>query len=203
MTLRAAAIPLGGAILVAAAGPLGGCGLTPNPPQPPATVPSNPSSPLEPVLRGELPWWHALAAGVYGFRGSPAVLAVGQSSNHHHVAEGYLRARVAARLGVRRAAESIAFSGPMPAPEMWDLFITRTDRFLALYRMNLREEDAVVPTAPPVLRVPPSLTLEGRHRIGRHVFERDRHLFLECEVEGPLANPDWGRDRASALLRIP
>ncbi len=149
------------------------------------------------VGRGELPWWHDLAAGVYRFEGQTVVLAVGDSKDHHHIAEGFITSKVRARLAARKATERIGFAGPMPEPEMYDLFITREQRFLALYRLVV-PADAALSGAPVPLAVPPALRIAGLHRRGRHVFEGDRHLFLECDVEGPIANPDWGRSRASA-----
>jgi hypothetical protein len=151
------------------------------------------------VLEGAQPWWGSIAPGTYALEDRSAVLAVGRSDAHHHVAEGWLAARVAARLSVRRAAEALTFSGTMPEPELADFFITARGEFLALMAMPLPEgltpPDPVEPLAPP-----PELAALGRLRVGRHVFEGGRHLFLECEVEGPLANPDWGRARVSAEL---
>ena len=150
-----------------------------------------------PVAQGELPWWHDLAPGVYDFDGRRRVMAVGRSSDHHHVAEGFLKAKVTARLGVRKAAEPVAFSGTMPEPELSDLFITRDQKFFALYQLPVPEAAQVDP-APAPLAVPVALAGPGRRRLGRHIFEGERHLYLECEVEGPVANPDWGRTRATA-----
>lgn len=152
---------------------------------------------LGPIGKGELPWWFELSPGIYRFDGALVVLAVGESKEHHHVAEGFLESKVRARLAVRQAAERIRFAGPMPEPELLDLFITREQRFFALYRLRVPAD--AQPTSQPVkLEVPRDLHVEGMHRRGRHVFEDDRHLFLECDVEGPIANPDWGRSRASA-----
>lgn len=191
---------------------LAGCTSTAPPPAPPPPVVAPPPPPAlaaaaapaaapvadDPVSRGELPWWHDLEPGIYADRGTRIVYAVGRSAEHHHVAEGFLRAKVVARLGVRKAAEPVAFSGTMPEPELSDLFITRKQKFFALYRMPLPEgsELAVEPRA---LDIPEVLEVPGRRRIGRHVFEGRRHLYLECEVEGPVANPDWGRSRATAM----
>ncbi len=151
-----------------------------------------------PVGRGELPWWHDLDPGIYAFEGSTVVLAVGRSADHHHIAEGYLRAKVLARLGVRKAAEPVGFSGTMPEPEMSDLFITRAPKFFVLYEMPL-PPGAELSDDPRSLRVPAVLDVPGRRRVGRHIFEGRRHLYLECDVEGPVANPDWGRTRATAM----
>jgi hypothetical protein len=151
----------------------------------------------DPVTRGELPWWYALKEGIYRFEDETVVLAVGESSSHKHVAEGFLNARVTARLAVRRAAERIRFKGSIPEPSMLDLFVTRERRFLALYIIRV-PRDAGVPGAAPSASPPGMLKMNGRRRVGRHIFEGDRHLFLECDVEGPIANPDWGRTRASA-----
>lgn len=164
-----------------------------------AVVEPAPKPPQGPVAQGELPWWHDLPPGVYQFEGRRRVLAVGRSTDHHHVAEGFLKAKVTARLGVRKAAEPVAFSGTMPEPELSDLFITREQKFYVLYQLPVPEAAQVEP-APAPLAVPAALVGPGRHRVGRHVFEGDRHLYLECEVEGPIANPDWGRTRATALL---
>lgn len=171
-------------------------------PVPPPTTPVvvEPSAP-SPVARGELPWWHDLEPGIYIMHDTPTVLAVGRSVEHHHVAEGFLKSKVIARLGVRKAAEPVGFSGTMPEPEMSDLFITRDQRFFALYRMPVPEGAALNATAT-ALPIPADLQVEGRHRLGRHVFEGPRHLYLECDVEGPIANPDWGRTRATAALDL-
>jgi hypothetical protein len=150
-----------------------------------------------PVGKGELPWWHALEADIYRFDGELVVLAVGDSSDHHHIAEGFMKAKVKARLAARKQAERIAFSGPMPEPELFDLFITREHRFLALYRLEVPANASLTSPAES-LEAPRELSVGGMHRRGRHVFVGGRHLFLECDVEGPIANPDWGRSRASA-----
>lgn len=149
------------------------------------------------VTRGELPWWHDLRPGVYRFGKEVVVLATGDSKDHHHIAEGFLQAKVMARLGARRASESIRFQSPMPEPALEDLFVTRERRIMALYLLKV-PKDATLPPAIESLERPAALQNAGRHRVGRHVFENDRHLFLECDVEGPIANPDWGRSRAAA-----
>src|SRR5687768_12044408 len=82
-----------------------------------------------PLGRGELPWWHELAPGIYRLEGEVVVLGVGDSKDHHHIAEGFLSAKVKARLYVRKSCERIGFKGPMPEPELYDLFITREQRF--------------------------------------------------------------------------
>ncbi|MCK6545661.1 hypothetical protein L6R52_07310 [Myxococcota bacterium] len=152
----------------------------------------------DPVTRGELPWWHAVQDGVYRFDGALVVLAVGRSTSHHHVAEGFLASKVQARLAVRRAAERIRFAGPVPEPVLEDLFITRERTFLALYSLHVPKDAGVSSATITTLAPPDLLRMAGRRRVGRHVYERDRHLYLECDVEGPIANPDWGRTRASA-----
>jgi hypothetical protein len=152
----------------------------------------------DPVTRGELPWWHALKDGVYRFDGALVVLAVGHSTTHHHVAEGFLASKVQARLAVRRASEQLRVAGPIPEPMLEDLFITRERTFLALYSMHVPRDVNVQSTSISTLAPPDLLRMAGRRRVGRHVYERDRHLYLECDVEGPIANPDWGRTRASA-----
>jgi hypothetical protein len=174
---------------------------------PPVVVPKAPTAvpPValqDPVEQGELPWWHDLEPGVYRYQDQRMVFAVGQSSDHHHITEGFLTAKVTARLGVRKAAEPVAFSGTMPEPELSDLFITRQQRFYALYRMPLPSQ-ARLAAPPKPLPVPRALGHAGRRRIGRHVFEGAQHMYLECEVEGPVANPDWGRTRATAWLVTP
>jgi hypothetical protein len=150
-----------------------------------------------PVIRGELPWWHATKDGIYRFDGSIVVLAIGDSTNHQHIQEGFLHAKVSARLAVRKASESIRFKGAIPEPQLEDLFITRERRFMALYLIRL-PKDAELRGPVPELAAPDMFKLSGRRRIGRHIFEKERHLFLECDVEGPIANPDWGRTRAAA-----
>lgn len=150
-----------------------------------------------PVLRGELPWWHELRDGVYRLGTDVVVVALGDSGNHRHAQEGLLQSKVTARLAARKASETIRFKGGIPEPTLEDLFITRDRRFLALYVIRV-PASAVVP--PPVKEIgtPALLRMDGRRRVGRHIFEGARHLFLECEVEGPIANPEWGRTRASA-----
>lgn len=150
-----------------------------------------------PVTRGELPWWHALKDGIYRVQDDIVVFGVGISANHHHVAEGFMQSKVSARLGVRKAAELIRFSGTIPEPTMMDLFITRERRFFALYMIRV-PKDAGVPANISTLSPPDILRMAGRRRVGRHIYEGERHLYLECDVEGPIANPDWGRTRASA-----
>lgn len=165
------------------------------PPQPDRTIPPPPLD--NDVARGELPWWHDLPPGVYRLGKDVVVLAIGDSKDHHHIAEGFLQAKVMARLGVRRASSTVRFNAPMPEPALEDLFITRERRILALYLVHVPKE-AELPATLKTIDRPSILKGAGRHRVGRHVFEGDRHLFLECDVEGPIANPDWGRTRAAA-----
>ncbi|MEQ9504203.1 MAG: hypothetical protein RIT81_45530 [Deltaproteobacteria bacterium] len=167
--------------------------------QPPPAVeaPTEPST--DPVERGELPWWHALSAGVYRFGERTVVLGVGRATDHHHIAEGYMKARVTARLAVRKAAEPVRFDGTMPEPRMIDLFITREQKFLSLYVLDVPAA-ATVPEDIRTVNPPQHLEGAGRRRVGRHVYDGDEHLYLECEIEGPIANPDWGRSKASAWL---
>jgi hypothetical protein len=189
---------------------LSGCGHAPanDAPPPIAAQAEKPAEPApierpqpaprdDEVSRGELPWWYALPAGVYRFDREIMVVGIGDSKDHHHVAEGFLQAKVTARLGVRRASEAIRFAGAVPEPSLEDLFITRERRILALYTLRV-PKDAAHPPSPKAIERPAVPKHVGRHRIGRHVFEGDRHLFLECDVEGPIANPDWGRTRAAA-----
>jgi hypothetical protein len=151
----------------------------------------------EDVARGELPWWHDLRPGVYRFGHEVVVIAIGDSKDHHHIAEGFLHSKVMARLGTRRASEGIRFAAAPPEPALEDLFITRERRILAFYVLRVPKDAELPPRLAPLER-PAILKTNGRHRVGRHVFESDRHLFLECDVEGPIANPDWGRTRAAA-----
>jgi hypothetical protein len=147
----------------------------------------------EAVTRGERPWWSTLAPGPWVLEGRSLVLARGSSAEHHHPAEGWLRARVAARLAVRAEARAQAVAGALPEPEVLDFFVTPDGRFLAL---------AAIPVpgaaSAPEARAPAAIRGPGRRRVGRHLFEDGRHLFLECEVEGSLANPERGRARISA-----
>jgi hypothetical protein len=181
------------------------------PPPPPIPPPPPPSIPLpradleldpQTLQEGELPWWYALKAGTYKYGSEVMVMATGRSVDHHHVAEGFLHAKVTARLAVRKAAESVAFAGNLPEPELVDLFITRDRKFLALFGLKVPPE-AKRQGSPAELIVPEVVRGEGRHRVGRHVYEGEQHLFLECEIEGPIANPDWGRTRAAAFLYRP
>jgi hypothetical protein len=169
------------------------------PPEIAAELVSNSIAPADgdPVDKGELPWWHALPSDIYRFGGDTVVLAVGDSKDHHHIAEGFMTSKVKARLFARKQAERIGFTGPMPEPELFDLFITREHRFYALYRLEV-PANAQLTSQVEALEAPVALSVLGMHRRGRHVFDGHRHLFLECDVEGPIANPDWGRSRASA-----
>jgi hypothetical protein len=151
----------------------------------------------DPVTRGELPWWHTVKDGIYRYGDDVVVIALGQSGSHHHIAEGFLQSKVGARLAVRKAAERIRWASAIPEPTLEDLFITRERTFYALYLIHVAK-DAGVPSSIPTLTPPDLLRARGRRRVGRHVYEDDRHLYLECDVEGPVANPDWGRTRASA-----
>ncbi len=171
---------------------------SPRPVTPPAQKPVVAETPVadDPVARGELPWWHDLKPGVFRRGEQTVVLAVGHSPDHHHVAAGFLHSRVAARIAVRRAAATVGFQGTMPQPELSDLFITREQQFWALYELRV-PPDAKLPAVVHDLAKPDFSNT--RHRRGRHVFERGRHAFLDCEVEGPIANTDWGRDRATAF----
>jgi hypothetical protein len=150
-----------------------------------------------PVLRGELPWWHDVHDGIYRYKDEIVVIALGDSLDHHHIQEGFLHAKVAARLAVRKASEQIRFKDGIPEPTLEDLFITRERRFFALYMIRV-PKDAELTVPVPELAPPDLFKASGRRRVGRHIFEKDRHLFLECDVEGPVANPDWGRTRAAA-----
>ncbi len=161
------------------------------------TPPGAQTEPLNPVTQGELPWWHGISPGVYYFRGRIVVLAVGESKNHHHVLEGYQSARANARVLVRKASEPIVFAGPIPEPELFDLFMTRKSHFFALYMIGVPQDTKIDFSAVP-LETPSFLLRPARRRVGRHVFEADRHLFLECDIEGPIANPHWGLSRATA-----
>lgn len=137
------------------------------------------------------PWWAELQTGLYDFAASVGdgawLLSVGHSAGHHHAAEGLLGARVQARLGLREASRD--------EPRLIDLYITTDREFFVLYGVPQPDAEA----APP-LHAPPPFSAPGRHLVGRHLFEDDQHLYLECDVEGPLANPDWGSDRVSAQL---
>lgn len=176
-------------------------GQTAQPTESASSAPEWPA-PSTPAERGERPWWAQLKAGVYGRPSGPAVMAIGRSADHHHPAEGFLQAKVQARLAVRRAAGLVAFRGPMPEPYIEDLFITPDGTFMALYRLDV-PGNAGLPDSVAAWAVPNGLLWSGRRRVGRHVFEGSRHLFLECDVEGPIANPDWGQTRASAWLQRP
>lgn len=169
-------------------------------PPPPAPVPVTPDADPQLVIEGELPWWYALKSGLYKYGERELILATGRSVDHHHVIEGFVKAKVTARLGVRRAAAMFTFSGNLPEPELVDLFITRDRKFLALYGLPWAPSTK---EPPPALVAPEAVGQAGRHRVGRHLYQGPEHLFLECEVEGPIANPDWGRTRAAAFLYRP
>lgn len=169
-------------------------------PPPPAPVPITPDADPQLVIEGELPWWYALKSGLYKYGERALILATGRSVDHHHAIEGFVKAKVTARLSARRAASMFTFSGNLPEPELVDLFITRDRKFLALYGLPWATSPA---ETPPALVAPETVSQAGRHRVGRHLYQGTEHLFLECEVEGPIANPDWGRTRAAAFLYRP
>ena len=162
------------------------------------TAPVTSTLPTE-VLAGEVPWWSAVPAGPYLYEGTSVILARGETKQFSHVSEGLLNAKISAHLAVRKAAEPVMFTREPPEPEPVDLYLTRSGRFLALYRMRL-PSDARLQEPPSPLAIPHELAAGRQRRIGRHLYDRGRHLYLECEVEGPLTNPDWGRSRASASL---
>ena len=85
----------------------------------------------------------------------------------------------------------------MPEPYLEDLFITAERAFVALYRLDV-PGNVTLPDSVAAWVIPDSFRGLGRRRVGRHIFEDASHLFLECDVEGPIANPDWGQTRASA-----
>jgi len=96
-----------------------------------------------------------------------------------------------------RMAESMGLDRKSASePMLVDLFITRTLEVFALSQL-------VVPTELARSRQHTELTtpasfLEGRYRQGRHLFETGRHIYLDCEVEGPFINPHWGLSSAAA-----
>lgn len=157
------------------------------------------------VLAGKLPWWHSLEPGLYTFRGDAVALGVGISAGSLHFVEGFFDAKVSARL---RVSEAVDRPAEGLEPSLLDMFITDDGRFFVLYLVNVvtlaengeRGASAREPSheSPRLLEAPASLDRLGRHRVGQHLFEGRQHLFLECEVEGPVANPDWGRPSAAA-----
>ncbi|MEO1230123.1 MAG: hypothetical protein AAFZ18_14555 [Myxococcota bacterium] len=155
-----------------------------------AGIHARPGPPRWSEFEPSAPWWAGLETGAYALSDSGEagewLLSVGHSTGHHHAAEGLLDARVQARLGLRRVAEG--------EPRLLDLYINTDRQFFVLYGVPSRADGA------PELHAPPPFGAPGRHRVGRHLYEGDKHLFLECDVEGPLANPDWGSDRVSAAL---
>ena len=81
-------------------------------------------------------------------------------------------------------------------PRILDLFITPDNGVYVLYGAPLSASHPgdLSPLAPPV-------ELKGSkelHLIGRHLFKNSRHTYLECDVEGPVTNPDWGSDEVVA-----
>lgn len=161
---------------------------------PAARPPDPPQPPIDSaVAQGRTPWWAGLPPGDYALgrqaeRKSAWALAVGSSSGHHHPSEGLLAAKVAARA---------ALQGDDPGDAtMLDLFFASDRTVLALYGRPLEADPAALPTA----GLPPSLAAPGSHRVGPHLFFEDRHLFLECEVEGPTTNPEWGTGLMTARL---
>lgn len=166
---------------------------TPPPPPPAAplaTIERAPDVPASPSP--DRPWWAKLPFGAYRWPaddGRSWWLAVGHSDEHHHSAEGLLTAKVKARLALRQLE-----GAKNEEPRLLDLFITSTRQFYVLYGIEASAEAAIAPL--------PARTASasGRHLAGRHLFDDGQHLFLECDVEGPLANPNWGSDRVSAML---
>ena len=117
-------------------------------------------------------------------------LAVGRSSSHHHLAEGIIAAKVEARLRVMEIVDG----GP---PELIDVYVSPSREVYALFGVRLAgpEHGAHSESGAQLLEPPPDY---DRLPHGRHAFERARHLFMECAVEGPLLNPEWGATRYSA-----
>lgn len=154
----------------------------------------------DPVASGQRPWWSELSTGSYTLERSsePAAnkvwdLAVGRSSGHHHPAEGLLEAKVQARLALERELE-----GDDAPLVLLDLFLTPEGILLALTGRR-----RAAPVDAPPLEAPPSVVADGPHLVGPHRFHDDRHLYLECDVEGPLANPSWGTRQVLARIQLP
>lgn len=106
-----------------------------------------------------------------------------------------MNARIDARLRLRASA---AEHGLAVEPTLIDFFATPDDVLYVLYGLTMDETFPVEHLTE--LAAPLALFTGGRHRVGGHSFEGDRHLFLECDVEGPIANPEWGATRVSAAL---
>ena len=168
----------------------------------PAPVAPAPLPAADPVSRGEAPWWEGVSTGIYalsmhpGGTTHPWAVAVGRSSEHHHAVQGLIQAKVEARM----VLGELAASGLELAhePGMIDLFVTAEGELLVLYGSPVLEApDDIEPLHPPA-----RLDSPRRQLVGRHAFEHSRHLYLECEVEGPLANPEWGTSRLSAQLHL-
>lgn len=165
--------------------------VAPRPEPPNGQIRSN-----DPIGAGLQPWWAHLETATYelhrvGEAHTVWELAVGRSTGHHHPVEGVLAAKVAARLML--APESA------DAPELvlLDLFMTSNRTLLALVgRPRSKPAHPVERT----LQAPLSIIAKGPHRVGPHRFHDDQHVFLECEVEGPLANPSWGPQQVLARL---
>ena len=173
---------------------------------PAARAPRRPAGPPRPPSP-PIPWWRNTVPGVYRITpavspaqpGEVAVLGVGRSDDHQHPAEGFTVAKFGARLAVRRAAGTVAVPGPLPEPTMEDFYIAANGAFWALFRMPL-PGNVELPKDVATWKRPAPADHAGRHRRGRHLFDGARHLYLECEIEGPIANPDWGQTRSWARL---
>lgn len=151
----------------------------------------------ERVLAGIEPWWAGVKPGPYRVLGGTPqpgrwLLAEGRSTSHHHAAEGLLKARIDARLRLRAQVDGSRAIEPV----LIDLFITPERHFFVLYGIPLDEDKDPMP----VLSPPSALAIRGQHNVGRHRFYDERHLYLECDIEGPLTNPDWGSRQMTAHL---
>lgn len=168
----------------------------PSPPPVAATT-----SPAQSAMEDEAPWWISLKPGVYAYQGQAHLLVVGQSTGHHHAAEGFLTAKVRAHMSLKRLGEKTAHGGKQTQPHLLDFYITRQQQYFVLFEQKITPAETIE-----LLSLPGSnsaATIRHRHREGRHIYRGAEHLYLECEVEGPIANPDWGRNRASAALDRP
>jgi hypothetical protein len=92
------------------------------------------------------------------------------------------------------------FGEEPPRPRLIDLFVSPEGDLFVLLGLRLEGRRERGAAQPPTLAPPPSVIAAGPHRVGPHQFHDDRHLYLECEIEGPLANPNWGAERALARL---
>jgi hypothetical protein len=148
----------------------------------------------------ERPWWADLRPGVFLLYGHRQILAVGTSTTHRDPRDAIEEADINASEALARY-HAEATGQPADAPsQRWDLFLDRASRAYALRGLSVPEAFGKQTTAA-AIRAPDGLWSDMRRRVGRHIYLRGRHLYAECDVEGPFLSPEWGRYHARSGQR--